>query len=412
MPDPNSARAPLGLPAFRNLWLANMSSGTGAQIQGVGAAWLMTSIADGPGMVALVQASTSLPVMLFALIGGTLADNYPRRNVMLSAQCFMFAVSILLVCFASAGFITPWILLTFTFTIGCGTALNHPSWHASVRDVVPRELVPSAVALNSIGYNVARSFGPAAGGAIVAAAGPAATFCVNAVCYLGMLGVLVRWNPAYPARPQARESFVRAAAAGFRYVRTSSPLLKVLSRSFVFSGSAVIVIALLPAVTAGKLAGNSLVYGLLLACFGLGAIAAGLVSSRLQRRLNGEQMARLGFSGFALATLVIGFSPTAWIAAPALILAGANWVIALSLFNTSVQLLTRRDLLGRTLSLYQVASFGGMALGSWLWGHIAEAHGTETAFASAAVALMIGAGMGLIVALPSHSPESVDTREP
>lgn len=412
MSKPNSARAPLELSAFRNLWLANMSSGTGAQIQGVGAAWLMTSIADGPGMVALVQASTSLPVMLLALIGGTLADNYPRRNVMLSAQCFMFTVSILLVCAALGGAITPWMLLAFTFTIGCGTALNHPSWHASVRDVVPRELVPSAVALNSIGYNVARSFGPAAGGAIVAAAGPAATFCVNAICYLGMLGVLARWNPIYPVHEQPRESFVRAAATGFHYVWTSPALLKVLSRSFVFSGSAVIVIALLPAVTAGKLAGDSLVYGLLLACFGLGAIAAGLVSSRLQKRFKGEQMARLGFAGFALATLVIGFSPTAWIAAPALVLAGANWVIALSLFNTSVQLLTKHELLGRTLSLYQVASFGGMALGSWLWGHIAEAHGTETAFSGATIVLVIGAAMGLIVALPSHSPEEPNKRWP
>src|SRR6478609_6045635 len=166
--DRPSVLQPLQHGTFRNIWVANLVSSFGALIQGVGAAWMMTALTNSVDLVALVQASTSLPIMLFSLLGGAIADNFPRRRVMLVAQFFMLAVSALLTLCALLGLITPWLLLTFTFLIGCGTALNNPSWQASVGDLVPRSSVGSAVALNSIGFNLSRSLGPAVGGIIVA----------------------------------------------------------------------------------------------------------------------------------------------------------------------------------------------------------------------------------------------------
>ncbi|WP_313532749.1 MFS transporter, partial [Shinella sp.] len=171
MPDRKSPLAPFRNETFRLIWAASLISNFGGLIQSVGAAWMMASISPSANMVALVQASTSLPIMLFSVAAGALADNFDRRKLMLTAQCFMLAVAIGLTLCTWYGVITPWLLLTFTFLLGCGVALNNPAWQASVGDMVPREDLPAAVSLNSMGFNLTRSVGPAIGGAIVAAAG-------------------------------------------------------------------------------------------------------------------------------------------------------------------------------------------------------------------------------------------------
>ncbi|MCJ9674602.1 MFS transporter, partial [Neorhizobium sp. SHOUNA12B] len=168
MPDRISTLAPFRHPTFRTIWIASLASNFGSLIQAVGAAWMMTSITDSEDMVALVQASTALPIMLFSLIAGALADNVNRRSLMLTAQFFMLTVSLTLTVFAYLDLLTPWLLLTFTFLLGCGVALNNPAWQASVGDMVPREVLPAAVTINSVGFNITRSVGPAIGGAIVA----------------------------------------------------------------------------------------------------------------------------------------------------------------------------------------------------------------------------------------------------
>lgn len=185
---------------------------------------MMTTITASEDMVALVQTSTALPIMLFSLISGALADNYDRRRVMLTAQCMMLTVSALLTASALLGWITPWLLLFFTFLIGCGTALNNPSWQASVGDMVPRADLPAAVTLNSMGFNITRSVGPAIGGVIVAAAGAAAAFAVNTLSYLALIYALLRWRPAAPVSTLPREALGSAIFAGLRYVSMSPNL--------------------------------------------------------------------------------------------------------------------------------------------------------------------------------------------
>nr|WP_246828204.1 MFS transporter [Rhizobium redzepovicii] len=320
---------------YRTIWFASLSSNFGGLIQAVGAAWMMTTITASEDMVALVQTSTALPIMLFSLISGALADNYDRRRVMLTAQCLMLTVSALLTVTALLGWITPWLLLFFTFLIGCGTALNNPSWQASVGDMVPRADLPGAVTLNSMGFNITRSVGPAIGGVIVAAAGAAAAFAVNTVSYLALIYALLRWRPSTPVSTLPREALGSAIFAGLRYVSMSPNLEKVLA-------------------------------------------------------------------------VIAAFSPSAVLTSAGLLVSGACWVSALSLFNTIVQLSTPRWVVGRALSLYQTVTFGGIAGGSWLWGVAADRYGVADALLMSSVVMLLGIVIGLRFSMPAFASLNLD----
>ena len=400
MPDRRSPLAPFRNDTFRLIWVASLASNFGGLIQAVGAAWMMASISTSANMVALVQASTALPIMLFSVASGALADNFDRRRIMLTAQCFMLVVSATLTLLAWYDLLTPWLLLTFTFLIGCGTALNNPAWQASVGDMVPREDVPSAVALNSMGFNMTRSVGPAIGGAIVAAAGAAAAFAVNAVSYFALLFALFRWKPAIPASTLPREDFARAVTAGLRYVTMSPNILRVMFRGFAFGLAASAILSLLPLVARDLVAGGPFTYGILLGCFGFGAIGGALLSARLRERFTGETIVRMAFAGFAVSAAITATSTLSIVTGGALLIAGACWVLALSLFNTTVQLSTPRWVVGRALSLYQTTTFGGMAGGSWVWGTLADTHGAPTSLYVSAGVMVLGAAIGLRYALP------------
>ncbi|NML75350.1 MFS transporter [Rhizobium sp. S-51] len=408
MPARKSFLSPLRHPVYRSIWSASIASNLGGLIQGVGAAWMMASISQSENMVALVQASTTLPLMLFSLVSGAIADNYDRRRVMLTAQVFMFATSVLLTACAYFGLVTPWLLLFFTFLIGSGTALNNPSWQASVGDMVPREDLPGAVSLNSVGFNITRSVGPAIGGMIVAAAGAAAAFAANAVSYFALVSALYRWQPDIPERTLPREALGQAISAGLRYVAMSPNLGKVLFRGFVFGLTASAVLALLPVVARDLVGGGALTYGVMLGAFGAGAIAGALANSRLRENLTSEDIVRCAFAGFALSAAVIGVSTHAVLTCLALLLAGACWVLALSLFNTVVQLSTPRWVVGRALSLYQTATFGGMAAGSWIWGVMAESQGVTDAFFASSLLMVVGVAIGLWLPMPAFASLDLD----
>ncbi|MDF2983928.1 MAG: transporter, partial [Devosia sp.] len=269
-----------------------------------------------------------------------------------------------------------------------------------VGDLVPRSSVGSAVALNSIGFNLSRSLGPAVGGIIVAVAGAAAAFAVNLVSYLGLLFVLLRWKPAPAPAGLPREAVGAAMFAGIRYMALSPQLGKVLVRSFIFGLSASSVLALLPVVASQIPGGGPLVYGLLLGAFGLGAVGGALISARLAEQFSSEAIVRLAFVGFAICAAVTGLSPSPWLTGLALLLGGACWVLALTLFNVTVQLSTPRWVVGRSLSLYQTATFAGLAAGSWLWGVAGEQFGVGNALIASAIALVIGAAVGLVLSIP------------
>jgi MFS family permease len=390
------------------LWIAALASNFGGLVQGVGASWLMTSLSGSHAMVALVQSSVTLPIMIFSLLAGVFADNFDRRRVMLIAQSFMLAVSICLALMAMWGMLTPWLLLAFTFLIGCGTALHNPSWQASMGDIVSKDELSAAVSLNSMGFNLMRSVGPAAGGAIVAFAGAGAAFGVNAASYFAIIAALLMWRPNLPKRRLPREPMGSAFAAGLRYVAMSPNLLKVILRGTIFGFSAVAILALLPLIVQQVLGGSALTYGVLLGCFGMGAVAGALLNARLRARLRNEWITRAAFLAFALGCAVLSFSRNEVLSGAALLLTGASWVIALSLFNVTVQLSTPRWVVGRALALYQTGVFGGMAAGSWIWGLAAENVGPDGAMLAAAAMLVLGSLVGLVAPLPDLTNLNLD----
>ena len=408
MPSRASSLAPFRHAVFQKLWIATLASNLGSLIQTVGAAWMMTTISDSSGMVALVQASTTLPIMIFSLVAGALADSFDRRKVMLAAQGVMMAASILLAIFAVAGWLSPWLLLAFTFLIGCGTALHNPSWQASMGDIVPREDLPGAITLNSMSFNLMRSVGPAVGGLVVALGGAATAFMLNAVSYVALIYALLRWKYDKPDRSLPREKLGSAISAGLRYMSMSPNLLKVIVRSFVFGFAAVSVLALLPLVTRDLIEGGALSYGIILGCFGVGAIGGALLNARIRERWPNEMIVRGAFMLFALSAIALALSRDMWLSCLIVMPAGACWVATLSLFNATIQLSTPRWVVGRALALYQTAAFGGMAVGSWVWGIVAEGSGTANALIFAGITLVAGAAIGLRFALPEFSSLNLD----
>lgn len=409
-PESPQITTPFAVPVFRSVWLASMASNFGGLIQSVGASWMMISLGATPQLIALVSASVTLPIMLLALVAGAMADNFDRRRVMLAAQAFMLAISIALSICAWLGVLTPWLLLSFTFLIGCGTAFNGPAWQASVGEMVPRSVLPTAVAYNSMGYNIARSLGPAIGGAIVAAAGAVAAFATNAVSYIALIVVLLRWKPDPTPRRLPRETLGVAMAAGVRYVLLSPNILGVLVRAGVFGLAASALMALMPLIARDLIRGGPLTYGLLLGAFGAGAVGGALLSRRLRQRFTTERLVCGASLAMAAGAVVCGLSGWLAVTMPALAVCGASWVLALSSFNVSVQFAAPRWVVARTLSQYQMVAFGGMAIGSWLYGWVTNHHGVATALLIAAAGLTLSALLGLILPVPKLESVNLDPR--
>jgi len=410
VPDVDSPKAPspLSIPIFRAIWTASLVSNFGGLIQSVGAAWMMTSLSASPLLIALVPAATTLPIMLLSLWAGAVADNLDRRMVMIGCQLAMLIVSAALAITAWAGMITPWLLLAFTFALGCATAINGPAWQASVGDMVPRAILPSAVAMNSMGFNLARSVGPALGGVIVATAGAAAAFLTNALTYIALLAVLFRWRPDLPAKLLPRERLGVAMRAGVRYVAMSPKIQLVLLRAGVFGIGASAVSALMPLVARNILGGGALTFGVTSGAFGIGAVIGALSTRRLRTRYSVETIVRTAALTLALGTAITGASGWLALALLGYLLAGFGWVTALATFNVSVQMSAPRWVVARAVSLYQMTAFGGMAIGAWLFGWLAESHGVVEALYASAAAQFVAAMLGLFWRLPQTGDDNLD----
>ncbi len=403
-----SALAPFSNSVFRSLWVATLISNLGGLVQAVAAGWAMTILTDSEHMVALVTASTSLPIMVLSLFAGVLADNYDRRRIMLVAQTLMLVVSVGLTLTNYLGVLTPWLLLSFTFLIGCGAALNNPSWQASVGDIVPREQVPAAVMANGMSFNLMRSIGPALGGLIIVAAGVTTAFTLNALSYLAMILALAMWSRPVVERTLPRERFGQAAAAGIRYVGLSPNLLRIILRGFLFGLTGVSVLALLPLVARDPLTGSASTYGFLLGFFGVGAVVGAFNNGRIRARFNNETIVRTTFVGMALGVLLLSVAQGMLLAAIALLVCGACWVTTNALLNVSLQLSTPRWVVGRALSFYMTGNAGGMAAGSWIWGLMAEEHGLQIALVGSAAALVLGGIIGYRLPLPEFDRLNLD----
>ena len=361
----------------------------GSMIQSVAAAWLMTELTSSHLLIALVQAGATIPILLLGVFAGAIADNFDRRRVMLAAQTGMLIVSALLTLTTYLDAITPLTLLFFTLAVGCGTALNGPAWQASVRlQVGPRDL-PQAIALNTIAYNLARSVGPALGGLLISIVGAAAAFGLNAISYIVLIVVLLRWHPE--TTPRRRTSMLTAIAAGIRFCAQSDPVRRVLIRGFAFGFGAAGFQALLPSLVRDRLHGTEVIYGLCLAAFGAGSIFGALLVSSARHRWGSDRVVTAASLIFAAAMLPVALTASLPWTIVAAFVAGGAWVSMLTTLNVAMQLRSPEEILGRCLSIYQAVTFGAMALGAYALGLIADLASLPTAILVSTVWLVLTA---------------------
>jgi MFS family permease len=386
--------APLRHSVFRSLWIANLASNTGIWLQNAGAGWLMTSLAPSPVMVSLVQAAAMLPVFLLALPGGALADIFDRRLALIAAQLWMVIMGVLLALLTWAGALGPWGLLALTFAIGAGTAVNFPAWAAATPELVPRDDLVHAIALNGIGFNLARALGPAIGGFALATAGPAAAFALNAVAFLVLLITLVAWRkPASsPLGALPREHFLGAMRAGLRFVSAAPAVRAAILRACAFFFFASAVWALLPLVVREQLGLGPGVFGLMLAVVGSGAVAGGVVLPPVRARLSRGSLVFWASLLASAAMALLGLAAHWVLAAITMLLFGAAWLAAGSTLQVAAQLAAPGWVRARALGVYQLSFFGALALGAVVWGWVGAAFGLP-------VALVLCAGLGAATAV-------------
>jgi MFS family permease len=392
LPPPGDALAPLRRPVFRALWIAALASNVGTWMQEVGAAWLMTSLTREPLLVTLVQVGSSLPMFLLAIPSGALADILDRRRLLLLTQTWMLLAAAALGALTLAGGVTPASLLALTFVLGLGVALNNPAWQAIVSDLVPREELPSAVALNSAGFNVARSVGPALGGLVVAAAGPGPAFLLNAVSFLGTVVVLLAWKTEAAPSPLPAERLVGAMRRGLVYVRHAPEFRSVLVRAGGFIFFSIALMALLPLIVRVELGRGPMSFGVLLGALGTGAVTGAALMGRLRRRLSAEALIRTGSIVFAACCLLVAHVRTFGLLLGAMWLAGVWWLVVLSGFHVAARTTVAAWVLARALSVYLLVFAGCMAAGSATWGALAGRIGTPLSLSVAA--------LGLVATLP------------
>jgi len=381
-----SAWAPLGEPLFRSLWLAAVISYIGTWMQNVGAGWLMTQLTTSPLMVSLVTAATTLPVFLVILPAGALADMVDRRRFLLATQGWMVVAAALLGILTLRHAVTPWMLLVFTFVLGLGAVMNDPAWQAITPEIVSAQSHEAAVALNSVGFNVARAIGPALGGLVIAAAGSGVAFLLNAVSFFGVIFFLYRWKrPHYEHVEKGRVT--DAMLTGLRFVRDAPVVRCVLIRTGAFSLAASSMPALLPILARPHGATG---YGLLMGSFGLGALAGAAALPRLRSRLSVDGLVVFGTLLFAAMSFAAGRVETFPALSLVLFTSGIAWIGILACLNVAAQTMSPPWLRARALSMYLLVLQGGMALGSAAWGGLATKVGVPSALLYSSVALVAG----------------------
>jgi MFS family permease len=384
---------------FRNLLAANLVSDIGTFMQNVGAAWLMVSLGAGPMYVALTQSAASLPYFLLALPAGSAGDIVDRRKLVLFTESWMMAVALLVVVMTISGLMSPWLLLAMTFALSAGDAFEMPTWQAILPDLVPRKNLAAASALNGIEFNLARAVGPALAGLVIAAAGVATAFVVNFASFAGVILVIARWKRPIRKRTAPRETMNGATVAALRYARHSPAIITVVVRTGIVMFFSSALFALLP--TLAKSVNKSAIgYGILLGCFGAGAIAGALVMQPARARWSTEAVVTSGVAILGLALIATSGLHKLITLAPVMLIGGAAWVIFISLINALVQNLAPDWVRARVLAIFILVYQGAFALGSAAWGAVAQRAGIQAALLYAGVGTAATTMLALFARLP------------
>jgi MFS family permease len=390
---PATAAPPAGPfrhPVFAVIWIATVVANIGSWMYTAAAGWLMTSLDPSPLMVSLVQVADSLPMLLLAIPAGAFADIIDKRRLLIGIETGIAVVSTTFAALVWFQLVTAPLLLLFMFLIGAGAALTAPSWQSIVPMLVPKSDLTRAVAANSVGVNISRAIGPALGGGLIALFGIAAPFGINGVSNVGTIGALLWWRP--PPRSASRlpaENFFGAMRTGIRHARANLPLRATLVRALAFFPFASAYWALLPLVSRTQIAGGPELYGILLGTIGAGAVVGATFMHRLRVKLGADGLVAAGTAGSAIALLLYGIAREPLTAIVASLLAGMSWIAVLASLNVSAQVALPNWVRGRGLAIYVTVMFGGLTMGSAVWGEIAGVLGLPDAHFIAAAGCLV-----------------------
>jgi MFS family permease len=386
-----STWAPLRNPVFRALWVASLASNVGTWMQTVGAQWLLVHQPNAPALVALVQTATLLPVFLLSMPAGVLADTFDRRHLLVAVQGFQVVVGIVLTVATAAGEMSPPLLLLLTFALGAGSTLTVPAWQALIQDIVPREQLHSASVLGSMNVNLARAVGPAIAGLLIAHVGAASVFALNAVTFAVFGAALLLAGPPRRERADQPERFLPALLAGQRFVRHSPIAHRIMVRAALFVVPASALWALLPLIASVRLKTDAGGYGLLLAALGIGAVAGAFVLPRLRRHLSTNRMLFASSLAYAGTMIVLALVRNMAVVLVALLPAGVAWIAIMSGINAAMQIYLPSWVRARALSAFLIVMSGGQAIGSVIWGLVADRAGLVPTFLAAGILMAAGA---------------------
>ena len=398
--------APFRFTAFRDIWIANLLSSIGSVMQSVAAAWMMTELTSSHMLVALINASSVIPFLVLGVFAGAIADAYDRRLVMLWSQVFMLVVSALLSVLGYAHAISPMALIVLTLLVGLGTALNAPAWQASVRLQVDRAALPQAISLNSIAFNIARSLGPALGGIVISLWSVNMAFALNAISYLAMIVVLMRWHP--PRQDRVHAPIGPAIMLGLRFCLKSSPITRILLRGLVFGIGAAGFQALMPVIVRQQFGGDQVGYGLMVGAFGAGSVLCAIWVGNIRRRIGSENLIGIATVLFAAAQILVAATHQMPIAIAGAALGGVGWIAVLTSLNVAMQMRSPDAILARCMSIYQAVAFGGMAVGAWIWGALADQVGLVGALRLSALWLMATLVLRMIAPMPARDEGRIE----
>jgi MFS family permease len=402
--QPATLWRPLRTPIFRNLFVADLLSDLGTFMQAVGAAWLMVSLGASATLVALTQTASSLPFFLFALPAGAIGDIVDRRKLILYSEYWMVGIATVLAIATIAGYMSPWLLLALTFALSAGDAIATPTWRALLPELVRKEDLAAASALNGIEFNLARAVGPALAGALIGVAGVGAAFVANVFSFAGVMLVVTRWKGRARKTSAPLETVGSATIAAVRYVRYSPVLRFVMLRSGITMFAASALLALLPTL-ARTMSASATVFGVLLGCFGAGAVLGGLTLQPARRRWSLETVARSAVGILGIGIVAASVARNLVFLSIVLLVAGGGWIVFISLVSALTQTLAPDWARARVLAVFILIFQGGLAAGSAAWGAIATGTGLPTTLLLAGLCTIATILLGAIASLPETTSD-------
>jgi MFS family permease len=399
--------APLKIPLFRALWIANTAANIGTWVQDVGGTWYMTSLTTSSTFVALMQVATSLPLFFLALPSGVAADLFDRRKVLLFTLAWSIVSAFSLGFLVLSGLKSPALLFLLTFLMNLGGTLFIPAWQASIPEIVPADQVSGAVSLNSASFNVARAIGPAVGGFLLAATGAWATYLLNGLLTVVLIILVFRWKRNEDDQTLPPEQFLAALRTGIRYVRHSAPVKSILVRTAFFIVPASALFALLPTIVRQELKQEASSFGLLLGFVGLGAIVGVTYLPKLRKKLSIDLFVVISSLILAISIHGLGTVKNMFALCLLMFLAGVGWLISLSSFNVSLMSSVPNWVRGRATAVYLLIFYGGMSAGAALWGFLGDELNPSYSLSIAALFLAVGNLSAKFYKLPESDSEDL-----